>query len=321
MERIDACLDGVKSVGIAGHINPDGDCIGSSLAVYNYIAENYPDIKVFVYLDKVPNLFKFLKNARRIKSALSKEREHDLFFALDCADLGRLGEAKKFYDAAKKTVCVDHHISNAGFADERYIVPQASSTSELVYNIMDPEKISKGIAECLYVGIVHDTGLFQYSCTSSRTMEIAGALMDMGIDYSRIVDRTFFQKTFEQQKILGVALSKAKLSHGGRIISCIITNEDMKACSVAPRHLEGIVSQLRSTKGVDTAIFLYQNAEDGYKISMRSERIADVSAVASLYGGGGHVRAAGCTVKGIEPDVFMEEVIERVGEYFGDESV
>ena len=318
MERIDAYLDGVKSVGIAGHINPDGDCIGSSLAVYNYIAENYPDINVFVYLDKVPNIFKFLKNAKRIKSALSKEREHDLFFALDCADLGRLGEAKKFYDAAKKTICVDHHISNEGYADVRYIVPPASSTSELVYDVLDPEKISKGIAECLYVGIVHDTGLFQYSCTSSKTMEIAGVLMDTGIDYSRIVDRTFFQKTFEQQKILGVALSKAKLSREGRIISCIITNEDMKACNVAPRHLEGIVAQLRSTKGVDTAIFLYQNAENGYKISMRSERIVNVSAVAEEYGGGGHIRAAGCTVHDVDPEILMEEVIEKVGEFFNE---
>ena len=286
--------------------------------MYNYIAENYPDINVFVYLDKVPNIFKFLKNAKRIKSALSKEREHDLFFALDCADLGRLGEAKKFYDAAKKTICVDHHISNEGYADVRYIVPSASSTSELVYDVLDPERISKGIAECLYVGIVHDTGLFQYSCTSSKTMEIAGVLMDTGIDYSRIVDRTFFQKTFEQQKILGVALSKAKLSREGRIISCIITNEDMKACNVAPRHLEGIVAQLRSTKGVDTAIFLYQNAENGYKISMRSERIVNVSAVAEEYGGGGHIRAAGCTVHDVDPEILMEEVIEKVGEFFNE---
>ena len=321
MEKLDAYLEGVRTVGISGHINPDGDCIGSSLAVYNYMVRNFPDINVYIYLDRIPNLFKFLKNSKKIKIHKQKEKVHDLFIALDCATKDRLGDAEKYFDTAKKTICIDHHISNEGFGDERLIVPNASSASELVFGILDEEKIDKSVAECLYVGIVHDTGLFQYTSTSSRTMEIAGKLMDKGIDFSRIVDKTFFEKTFEQQKIMGVALSKAKLACGCRVITCIITNEDMKACEVSPKHLEGIVSHLRSTKGVDASVLMYQNAEDGYKVSLRSQRRANVSDVASAYGGGGHVRAAGCTFTGRDPEEVMEEIVKKIGEYYKDESV
>ena len=309
--QIDELLANVETVGIAGHIKPDGDCTGSTLALYNYIRDNYPKLQVTLYLEPIPNIFKFLKRSQEIVSDFSSDAQYDLFFSLDCGDGGRLGGAIRYFDAAKQTVCIDHHISNQSFADLNDIQPEASSTSELVFELLDEEKITKEIAECLYVGIVHDTGVFQYSCTSSRTMNIAGRLMDKGINYPDIVDKTFFEKTFEQNQILGTALLKAKRYFDDRCIACIITEKDMAACHALPKHLEGIVAQLRSTKGVDVAILIYENADGTYKVSMRTNGAVDVAAICVSHGGGGHVRAAGVTMTG-DPEVIQQTLLEDV---------
>lgn len=311
MEKIDAFLADVSSVAIAGHIKPDGDCTGSTLALYNYIKNSYPNISVTLYLEPIPNLFKFLQRSAEIVSDFSADAQYDLFFSLDCGDGGRLGGAVKYFEAAKKTVCIDHHISNQSFADVNYIVPDASSTSELVYGLLDEEKITREIAECLYVGIIHDTGVFQYSCTSSRTMNIAGRLMDKGIDYPDIVDKTFFEKTFEQNLILGTALLKATRHFEGRCISSIITAKDMADCNALPKHLEGIVAQLRSTRGVDAAILIYETSDGQQKVSMRSNGAVDVAAIAVRHGGGGHIRAAGITMDG-KPEEILQILLDEV---------
>lgn len=311
MEKIDVLLAGMSLVAIAGHTRPDGDCTGSTLALYNYIKNNYPSIRVTLYLEPIPNIFKFLQRSDEIVSDFSEDVTYDLFFSLDCGDGGRLGGAVRYFDAAKKTVCIDHHISNQSFADVNDVQPEASSTSELVFGLLDEEKITKEIAECLYVGMVHDTGLFQYSCTSSKTMNIAGKLMDKGIDYPRIVDQTFFEKTFEQNQILGTALLKAKRHFDDRCITCILTAQDMADCHAMPKHLEGIVSHLRSTKGVDTAVLLYENSDGTYKVSMRSNGAVDVAAICVKHGGGGHVRAAGATMSG-DPEQILRQLLEEI---------
>lgn len=313
MAKIDDFLADVSSVGIAGHIKPDGDCTGSTLALYNYIKNNYPDIQVRLYLEPIPNLFRFLQRSDEIVNDFSKDAQYELFFSLDCGDGGRLGGAIRYFDAAKKTVCIDHHISNQSFADVNYIVPEASSTSELVFGLLDEEKITKEIAECLYVGIIHDTGVFQYSCTSSKTMNIAGKLMDKGIDYSNIVDKTFFEKTFEQNQILGTALLKAKRYFDDRCIASILTARDMEACHALPKHLEGIVAQLRSTKGVDVAVLIYENTDGSYKVSMRTNGAVDVAAICVRHGGGGHVRAAGATMNG-DPELILQQLLADIRE-------
>ncbi len=308
-------LEGAKTVAIAGHVRPDGDCVGSCLATYNYIKIYYPEIAVDLYLDPIPNLFKFLASSQEIKNTCDTDESYDLFIAQDCGDIHRLGQAGKYFQTAKKTFCIDHHKSNQSFADVNYIFPQASSTSELVYELLDESKITKEIAECIYVGIIHDTGVFQYSSTSSKTMTIAGKLMDLGIDYPTIVNDTFFVKTFEQNRIFGHALLKAERFLNNRCIYVCVTREEMELYDVLPKHLEGIVSQLRATKNIEVAIFLYQNEEDGYKVSMRSGKIVDVSEIAVKYGGGGHAKAAGITMYGDETEIrqlLLEEVAKQL---------
>lgn len=293
MIKIDDFLKDVKSVGIAGHVRPDGDCVGSCMSVYNYIADNYPDIELHVYLETIPSIFNFLKNTDKIEEATDTPITLDLFICLDCRELQRLGKAGAYFEAAKKTLCIDHHLGNSSFADAEYIIPDDSSTCELVYRTMDPKKITKEIAECLYLGMIHDTGVFQYTCTTSDTMNVAGVLMDKGIDYSRIIDETYYQKTYAQNMILAKALLKAKLYLNDKVIVSYITQEEMDEVGVKPRHLEGIVQQLRNTKGVEVAVFLYQTEDGGFKVSTRATGDVDLTVLAGKFGGGGHAKAAG----------------------------
>lgn len=307
MIRLDDKLKGITSVGISGHVRPDGDCVGSTLAVYNYISTYYPDIQVDLYLEPFPDVFLFLKNAENIHHNFEEDKIFDLFIVLDCGDKGRLGPTAKYYDAAKHTLCIDHHVSNLAFAEENYIIPDASSTCELVFNTMESDKITKEIAECLYTGMVHDTGVFQYSCTSAQTMSVAGVLMEKGIDYPKIVTDTFYLKTYEQNQILGYALLNSKLYLDGKVILTYLTKENLKEFNCSTKDLDGIVNQLRVTKGTEVAVFLYESEDGSFKASFRVTGDLNVAEIASVFGGGGHVKAAGCNIVGS-----IDDVIERI---------
>lgn len=303
MFNLTAEMQGVQTVAIGGHVRPDGDCVGSCIGLYLYLKKYFPEINVTVYLGDFQDSFKFLQGCDEIVRDCSRDISYDVFIALDCGDKERLGDAAKYFETAGKTICVDHHISNQSFAMVNYIEPEASSTSELVYTLLEEEKVTKEMAEALYMGIAHDTGVFQYSCTSSRTMRIAGKLMEKGIDFSRIVDETYYVKTYVQNQILGRALLESIVMLDGKIIFSAIKQKDMKFYGVEPKDLDGIVQQLRNTRGVEAAIFLYETGPQEFKVSMRSNGKIDVSSIACYFGGGGHVKAAGCTMMGSVYDV------------------
>lgn len=307
MIRLDDKLTGITSVGISGHVRPDGDCVGSTLAVYNYIKTYYPEIQVDIYLESIPDVFLFLQNSDEIHHNSDEDKVFDLFIVLDCGDKERLGANAKYYDAAKLTFCIDHHISNQAFADENYIIPDASSTCELVFNLLEADKITKEIAECLYTGMVHDTGVFQYSCTSAQTMNVAGILMEKGIDYPKIVSDTFYLKTHDQNRILGYALLNSELYLDGKVIVSYLTKDKLEEFHCTTKDLDGIVNQLRITKGIEVAVFLYESEDGSYKASFRVMGDVNVAEIAQSFGGGGHVKAAGCNVFGQ-----IDEVIERI---------
>lgn len=313
MKDLASQLEGVASVAILGHVRPDGDCVGSCLATWNYIRTWYPHIKARVYLEPIPNIFRFLAGADQICHEFSGEEPYDLCIVQDCGDIGRLGGAAGYFADAKRTVCIDHHVSNSSFADENHIFPDASATSELVFELMEEERVTKDIAACLYVGIVHDTGVFQYSSTSPKTMNIAGRLMSTGIDFTRIVDETFYTKTWNQNRILGKALTESKMYLEGACIAALVTAEDMKRFDVLPKHLDGIVNQLRVTKGVELAIFLYENEDKSYKVSMRSNGKVNAAKIAMNHSGGGHVMAAGATMTGT-PEEILADLLKEVKE-------
>ncbi len=303
MEKLSSLLEHVSTVAILGHVRPDGDCVGSCLATWNYINTWFPGVQAQVYLEPVPNIFRFLQGADQICNDQDADICYDLCIVQDCSDTLRPGAFIKYFKSAKKTVCIDHHISNGSFADVNHVFPEVSSTSELIFTLLEEEKITKEIAECIYTGIVHDTGVFQYSSTSARTMNIAGKLMEKGIDFTRIIDETFYTKTYNQNRILGKALMDSKLYLDGACIASYVTMEDMERFDVLPKHLDGIVSQLRVTKDVELALFLYELEPGRFKLSMRSNGKVNVADIAVTFGGGGHVRAAGADMEGTAENI------------------
>ena len=304
MIDLDSILSGAKSVGICGHVKPDGDAFGSCMGLWLFLKEYYPSVSASVYLeDNYSRTYEFVTDSDRIIHDYPSQEPHDIFFALDCADRQRMGQSEAYFDAAKKTVVIDHHISNQGFGMINEIQPDASSTSELIALLIGKDRISSVIAEPLYMGIVHDTGVFQYSCTSSRTMMVGGWLMDTGIAFSKICDRTFYEKTYAQNQVLGRALTESILMMDGKLIFSVMHQKDMKFYQVQPSDLDGIVQQLRVTRGVEVSIFLYESEVRTYKVSMRSNGRVDVSKVAVYFHGGGHAMAAGCTITGGVHDV------------------
>lgn len=301
-------LKDAQTVGITGHIRPDGDCVGSCMGLYNYLADNMPELDVSVYLEQPGEEFGYINKLEVIKNEPDSGKHFDVFIVLDCSSLDRIEPFVSCYENADKTICIDHHVSNQSFADINLIDGKASSTCEVLYRTLEDDKISKSTAECIYTGIIHDTGVFKYSATSAETMMIAGKMMEKGIDYSDIIDNSFYKKTYIQNQILGRALLESVLFYEGRCIFSLVTQNEMDFYGVTGKELGGIIEQLRLTEGVEVAIFLYETGENEYKVSMRSKKIIDVSRIAVSFGGGGHIRAAGFTAKGT-----VHNIINSIG--------
>lgn len=295
-------IQSAKTIGISGHVRPDGDCVGSTMALYLYIRKTRPDVDVRIFLEKPADIFNCIKNLDKIEDAKDCDASFDVFFCVDTVK-DRLGDAEKLFDNAKLTINIDHHVTNPGCGDYNYIVPDASSASELVYDLLDKSYLDEEIAKAIYIGIIHDTGVLQYSCTSQKTLEIAGKLISFGFDFSKIIEETFYQKTYLQTQILGRALLESFLVMDKKVSISCVDHKMMDFYDAKPHDLEGIVNQLRNITGVDVAVFLHETAPLEYKVSLRSNGIIDVSKVCEYFGGGGHVRAAGCTVNGNFYDV------------------
>lgn len=311
--------EGAENIVISGHIRPDGDCIGSCMATYLFLKKVMPQANVRVFLEQPAEIFSCIQDFDKIETSCRLDETPDVFIALDC-EKTRLGEAEALFDKAKKKINIDHHISNEqGCGDVNYVVPTASSASELVYDVIDKEYLDVEIAKAIYIGMIHDTGIFQYSNTSPKTLKIAGELIAYGFDFPALIDETFYEKTYVQNQILGRALLESIVFMDGKCAVSCVDQKTMAFYNATPKDLEGIVNQLRIIKGVECAIFMYEIDVQQYKVSLRSCKYVDVSKVAAYFGGGGHVRAAGCTMNGSFYDVVnnLSEHIEEQMLQFG----
>lgn len=306
-------LKGKNKIAVSGHIRPDGDCVGSCMGLALFLRKAMPEAEVDVFLEKPADIFSCIKDVDKIITDSEAERKYDAFVAVD-TNAERLGAFKKYFDQADLTVNIDHHISNAnGSAMINYIKPEASSASELVFEVIDHALMDAEIAKALYIGIAHDTGVFQYSNTAPSTLRTAADLISYGFDFTKIIDETFYEKTYVQNQLLGKALNDSRLLLDGKCIVSCVTRETLNSYGADSKDLEGIVSQLRYTRGVECAVFLHELKPQEFKVSMRSNGKVDVARAAANFGGGGHVRAAGCTLNGC-PESCIEQLIPYIKE-------
>ncbi|MGN0437982.1 MAG: bifunctional oligoribonuclease/PAP phosphatase NrnA [Lachnospiraceae bacterium] len=299
-------IEAADTIVILGHKRPDGDCVGSCLGIYNYILDNYEDKEVDIYLEDFKKEFMFLRGADKIHRE-KQDKTYDLCLSVDSGDLERHGEYVSYFHEARRTMCVDHHVSNVGFGDVCFLKTDCCAAAEAVYTLLDEDKIGQECAECLYLGIVHDTGVFKFSNTTKKAMEIAGALMEKGARNTLVIDGTFYKKSFKQNKMLAKALDAAfTLFDGKMIVSCVMKEvfDELDATNI---DTDGVVDALRITEGVECALWMYEYPEKGkFKCSLRSNSIVNVNLVACALNGGGHVRAAGCEVVGDKDTIILK---------------
>lgn len=286
---------------VTSHISPDGDNIGSTLSMYNSLKKLKKN--VYYVLDDTPpkNLEFLLKDVNILKS---NEFNIDKFniISLDCGDRKRICLSDEIKDKAQKIICIDHHASNDKYGDFNYIDTNASSTCELVYNVLvaynkkyNIDLIDENIATFLYTGLVTDTGNFMYSNTHPTSFDMAKNLLLKGAKKENIIQNIFQSNSANYYKLLGEALNTLDIIDNK--VACISINKEMlKRNIISFNDVDGITSYTRDIEGVEVGILLKEKKDNEIKVSLRSKSYVDVSKIAQSFGGGGHIKAAGCTI-------------------------
>lgn len=294
LQNIAAHIRGNDGFTIIAHVSPDGDTLGSSLALWHTLRRMGKKAQV-VCEDPVPYRYAFLPGVDDIIKPVTAQIYANAI-AVDCADRGRMGKGVRLFDAALHSICIDHHVTNLGFAQLSAVDGHAAATGELMYSLVLEllKAFDAPIASCLYVAILTDTGGFAYSNTTPATYRICGALVEAGADNVEIDRRINRSHLFGEKKLLGLVLSKMSLHHGGMICISSVSREDMALCGFTSADSEGIVEHIRDIAGVEAAALVRETPmSGGCKISLRSKYLIDVSEIAAQMGGGGHAHAAG----------------------------
>lgn len=285
-----------KNIFIASHVQPDGDNIGSILALG--LALKKIGKKIYILKsDSVPSDYLFLPNVDIIHD-YDDELEIDLLITLDSSDENRLGKNKVLLERAKFIINIDHHISNTNFGHINIVDSSAAATGELVYKIVKKMDISidKDIGTCIYTAISSDTGSFMYDNTTSETHEIISELLSLGIDKSNININLYQNRSIERTMLFIKSLETLNLYFDNKVAVVKVTRNMLDDSGAKMEDTEGVVSFMREIAPVEIAILLKEFNENEIKVSMRSKRFVDVAAICDTFGGGGHIRAAGCTI-------------------------
>ena len=303
-----------NKIAIMSHIMPDGDNVGSSLALYNALKKYGKDVR-FILDDDIPKVYKFLKNSDKVERPGQYE-SFDIVIALDCGDAERLGKSR-LYIQDNFVINIDHHISNDEFGNLNIVDSNAAATGEIIFQIIKllGIEMDKKISECLYTAIVTDTGQFQYSNTSSITHEIAGNLINNGVNVSLMFERIYQNSSKEKVMLMKTALDTLEFFHNDSISCVSLTLEQMKDANAMEDDSEGIINLARDIECVEVAIFLKELEPGKIKVGLRSKKMIDVADVSLQFGGGGHVRAAGCTLYGTISEV-KERILDAIIEKF-----
>ncbi|OUS71662.1 DHH family phosphoesterase [Paenibacillus sp. MY03] len=296
-----AFIEGHASFLVVSHVQPDGDAI-SSTSVVAWLLSKLGKTAVLVNESLLPSRLSFLHRFEEIHSlkAVKLEGTYDAIIAVDCADYRRIGEAASLFASGAALLNIDHHPTNDGFGTLNIIRPEAAATVEILYDLLEAADITPDLdcATAIYTGLLTDTGGFRYSNTSPRVMEIAANLLAIGVSGSRLADHLLEKMTIGKLKLLQTALSRLTFSDNLEIGWLYMTKDDLRECGAVPDDLEGIVNYALNVDGVEVGILFKETESGQVKASLRSAGKADVAAIAQSFGGGGHVRAAGCTLDG-----------------------
>ncbi len=281
-----------NSIVLAAHINPDGDALGSSLSLYPILKKMGKNVKVFNVTKPLPMYLDFLPNFEKVTDKLPKN--YDLLISFDCGSFDRLGIEER----PPFLINIDHHISNTKYGDINIIDPKAASSSQVVYNMLKTNNIEipQESAICIYTALVTDTGSFQYESVNEKVFEMAADLVKCGVKPDFVAKMLFQRDRLSRLRLLAKAYDTIELCCEGKVAFVEVTKEMMEITGAIKDDTDTIVNSVRAIATVEVACMLRED-DDGIKISLRSKNFADVSKIAVKYGGGGHIRAAGATIK------------------------
>lgn len=289
-----------STVGIAFHKSPDGDALGSSLALAWALEGQGKTVDLYSY-DQVPQVYRFLPGWEKIRVVKKEEIHHHppLFFILDSSDLKRVPFFERL-PQIEVVINIDHHETNEYFGDINLVEPSASSTGELIYRLLLRIGIllNPCISLCLYTAIFTDTGGFRYPNTTAEALKCGYHLIEAGADPYLVATEVYESFTPQRLRLLGKVLDTLKMGAEGTLAWAIVTRGMMEETNTGPEDTEEFVSNLCSIKGVEAALLFREKLSGGVKVSLRSRGRVNVAEVASRLGGGGHRNAAGCDLKG-----------------------
>lgn len=298
---------------VVSHVSPDGDAIGSTLAVglmLKQLGKRY----VMVNEGAVPSKFQMLADSSRILSFTAEEAkgvkpEFDAVISVDCADYERIGRVREWFPPEVQILNIDHHPTNDSFGAANIVRPSAAATAEVLYDIAVKLDISwdKSIADCIYTGLLTDTGGFRYSNTTPQVLNIASEMLQYGVEGNELADQLLEKLTFSHVMVLQKALATLAFTPDKRIAWMSVTLQDIAESGADNGDLEGLVNYPRNIEGVEVGLLFKESGEMKVKASFRSAGLVNVAAVAKIFGGGGHVRAAGCTINGT-----LAQAVEQV---------
>lgn len=299
IDKIIAELKNNNSFLIVSHINPDGDAIGSELALAHGLRSMGKKVTVFNH-DSVPGIVRFLPGSGEIVHDLSSSEQFDAAIVVDCGTPKQLGEKFNAFKGYKRLLNIDHHVTNLSFADIALVDPDASATGAIIYRILKRMQIAitKEIALCIYTTIVVDTGSFHYGNSNPEAFSIAGEMVNLGVEPWIVAENIYESQPEERIRLHSMALSVLSTHYNGKIGFIMVSGDMYKATGTTAEDTDGIVNYARSLKGVEVAIFVREISQGKYKASLRSKGRVDVTRIASQYDGGGHVNAAGCVLNG-----------------------
>lgn len=298
-----------KKIYIVAHTNPDGDAIGSCFAMQLALKALNKDVKVI--LPSYSKTFSFLPHLD--EAVLEPDGEYDLLIALDSSDRTRLAISEEKFAKAKKVLMIDHHQEKDRYGDICIINAKKPAACELVFDFLNymKIKIDQDIATFLYLGIITDTGSLSYSNTTVDTFKTVSKLIATGINFSNIMYNINNSMSEAKLKLIALAIDKMEVYAGGKIRFTYVDYDTISKLGVDEEDAEGITNYLRNVKGTDVAIYVRGKSDGSLKVSLRASENVDVSKVAIKFGGGGHMRAAGYTMK----DTFEEGKKKVIDEF------
>ncbi len=294
---------------ILPHINPDGDAIGSTMAMYLYLKKQ-TDTVWLILDDPVPKNLMFLNPMiTTLDEFLDLQINVDAIFCMDCSDRLRFGERDILLEQSGIVINIDHHKTNTLFGDINIVDAQASSTGEVLFELLTNAhcNIDDDMAKCIYAAISTDTGSFKYSNTSARTMYIAGELIKKGIDLEQINIDLYQNNPIDGYYAFQAAINNARWEDNKKLVITAVTLDDLEKYNMLEMEAEGVVEFFRDFESVEMVILLKEKEKNIFKVSLRSKCLYDVSTLALQIGGGGHMRAAGGVIEGT-----MDECVAKL---------